>query len=96
MLFRSTLSAATLDKVVDYCGLKPSSYEKRKVSETDPVDIYREVKNAYLMWNRPKKMYIDFTGDEAGALAGALRDCRKITAFFLGGEESSWVKKSGS
>lgn len=50
----------TLNKIAGYCKLEPDTYEKRKVSETDPLDIYREIKRYYLEWDRPEKMYIDF------------------------------------
>lgn len=71
------VSEKTLDKVVDYIGLRPSMYEKSRVNEIDPIDIYGEVKDAYLKWDRPERMYIDFTGgtksmSAAAALAGAM------------------------
>ncbi|MBQ9334122.1 MAG: TIGR02710 family CRISPR-associated protein [Lachnospiraceae bacterium] len=76
-------SGVTLDKVVDYTGIKPSAYEKRLVNEIDPIDIYREIKDAYLLWNRPEKMYIDFTGgtkamSAAAALAGSMVNVRMV------------------
>lgn len=73
----------TLNKIARYCVLEPDTYEKRKVSETDPLDIYREIKRYYLEWNRPEKMYIDFTGgtkamSAAAAMAGALIDIQLV------------------
>lgn len=70
-------SAETLDKAVDYCGLKPSMYEKSKVDEIDPTDIYQKIKEIYLEWGRPEGIHIDFTGgtkamSAAAALAGAM------------------------
>ena len=67
-----------LYKIVKYCKLEPDSYEKNKVSERDPLDIYREIKRQYLEWDKPKKIYIDFTGgtkamSAAAAMAGADR-----------------------
>lgn len=67
----------TLGRIVSYCDLEPKMYEKRRVRETDPLDIYKEIKRYYLLWKRPKKMYIDFTGgtkamSAAMAMAGAL------------------------
>lgn len=75
-----------LDKVVDYCNLPASSYDKAKVSETDPIDIYREVKHAYRAWGQPAKIYIDFTGgtkamSAAAAMAGAMV---KIQLVYVG------------
>lgn len=76
-------SAQTLNKVTEYCGLKPADYEKRKVNEIDPTNIYSEIKEAYLRWNRPLRMYIDFTGgtktmSAAAALAGAMLDVQML------------------
>lgn len=73
----------TLNKIAGYCKLEPDTYEKRKVSETDPLDIYREIKRYYLEWERPEKMYIDFTGgtkamSAAAAMAGALIDIQLV------------------
>lgn len=51
-----------LDKVVRYCGLNAARYEKSLVHETEPLDIYREIKRAFLKWNKPEKIFIDFTG----------------------------------
>lgn len=67
----------TLNRIVEYCALDISAIEMEKVSETDPVCIYQEIKWAYLEWNKPKKLYIDFTGgtkamSAAAAMAGSL------------------------
>ncbi len=72
-----------LNKIVQYCGLEPDVYEKSRVSETDPLDIYREIKRYYLEWKKPEKMYIDFTGgtkamSAAAAMAGALIDIQLV------------------
>ena len=69
-------SESTLEKIVAYCGLKLSAFERKKVDETDPLSVYREIKKIYLTWNRPEKIYIDFTGgtkamSAATAMAGA-------------------------
>lgn len=70
-------SKHVLDKVVRYCNLDMESYDMSKVSETNPLEIYREIKKSYLVWKRPEKMYIDFTGGTkamsvAAAMAGAM------------------------
>lgn len=53
-------SEVYLDKVVTYCGLNAARYEKSMVHETEPLDIYREIKRAYLKWNKTEKLfYID-------------------------------------
>lgn len=66
-----------LDKVVPYCKLSASKFQKAVVSETNPVDIYHEIKRAYQSWERPEKLYIDFTGgtkamSAAAAMAGSM------------------------
>lgn len=71
------ISERYLAKVVDYCGLDASRYEKSMIHETEPLDMYREIKRAYLKWNKPEKIYIDFTGgtkamSAAAAMAGAM------------------------
>ena len=76
-------SKDTLDKVVEYTKLKATQYEKRKINETDPIDIYKNVKDIFLYWNSPVKMYIDFTGgtkamSAACALAGAIIDVTMV------------------
>lgn len=70
-------SEPVLDKVVDFCQLRLSRIEKSQVNETDPTDIYREIKRCYLSWGKPEKIYIDFTGgtkamSTAAAMAGAV------------------------
>ncbi len=77
MFLYTEKSAATLDKAVDYCGLKPSMYEKSRVDEIDPTDIYQKIKEVYLEWGSPEGIHIDFTGgtkamSAAAALAGAM------------------------
>ncbi len=76
-------SEVVLEKIVSYCNLKAHEYEKRRVNETDPLDIYREIKDIYLAWNKPDKMYIDFTGGTkamsvAAAMAGAMIDVQLV------------------
>lgn len=78
VLFMYTeISEKYLEKVVEYCGLKAARYEKSLIHETEPLDIYREIKHAYLKWNKPEKIYIDFTGgtkamSAAAAMAGTM------------------------
>lgn len=76
-------SHETMAKVIDYCGLDPTRYDKSLVSEVDPMDIYREIKGFYLRCGKPGKMYIDFTGgtkamSAAAALAGAMIDVQMV------------------
>lgn len=78
ILFLCTeVTEKVLDKIVKYCELESSRYQKRRVHETDPTDVYREIKQAYLEWGRPEKLFIDFTGGTksmaaAAAMAGAM------------------------
>lgn len=44
-----------LDKVVKYCALNATRYEKSIVHETEPLDIYREIERAYYMERTGKK-----------------------------------------
>lgn len=73
----------SLNKIVQYCALEPDTYEKSRVSETNPLDIYREIKRYYLQWKKPEKMYIDITGgtkamSAAAAMAGAVIDIQLV------------------
>lgn len=79
----------TIDKIVDFCALPSSSYQKVLVHEINPLDIYRQIKEAYLRWNAPKKIYIDFTGgtkamSAAAAMVGAIIDLQLI---YIGSEQ---------
>ena len=70
-------SKEILDKVMDFCHLRISQVETRRVNETNQTDIYREIKRCYLEWGKPEKIYIDFTGgtkamSTAAAMAGAM------------------------
>ena len=72
-----------LDKIIKYCQMDQETYEKSCISETDPLGIYKEIKNSYLKCGKPKKMYIDFTGGTkamsvASAMAGAMIDVQLI------------------
>ena len=76
-------SHGTMAKVIEYCDLSPTRYDKSIVSEVDPMDIYREIKGFYLRSGKPGKMYIDFTGgtkamSAAAALAGAMIDVQMV------------------
>lgn len=48
-------STEILDEIVNMCNLRSSEYEKSKVSEVDPLDIYREIKRAYLDWKKTRE-----------------------------------------
>lgn len=66
-----------IEKIVRYCNLPVFTFRRAMVSETDPSAIYMEIKNAFVAWGKPSKLYIDFTGgtkamSAAAAMAGAL------------------------
>lgn len=77
------VTESVLNKIVKYCDLDMTQFQKFKVHETNPIDIYREIKQVYLEWKRPKKLYIDFTGgtksmSAAAAMAGAVIDVQMV------------------
>lgn len=77
-----------IDKIVNMCKLSAGQYSKKKVSQTSSLDVYREIKNAYIEWNMPEKLYIDFTGgtksmSAAAAMAGAMVD---VQLFYVSNE----------
>lgn len=79
----------TIDKIVEFCALPSSAYQKVLVNEVNPLDIYRQIKEAYLRWRLPQKIYIDFTGgtkamSAAAAMVGAVIDLQLI---YIGSEE---------
>lgn len=78
-----------LEKIVRYCELPADIYQKSIVSETDPSDIYMEIKHAFLDWGQPQKLYIDFTGgtkamSAAAAMAGAMIN---VQLLYVGSNE---------
>lgn len=54
-----------LDKIVKHCNLPVTAFQKCMVSETEPMDIYREIKKAYIEWGKPEKLHIDITVDKS-------------------------------
>lgn len=76
-------SETIIEKIVRHCGLTASRYNKERVEETNPLSIYRQIKESYIKWQRPEKIYIDFTGgtkamSAAAALAGALIEVQLV------------------
>lgn len=72
-----------LEKIVAFLRLKSTVYQKKMVDATDPLSVYYEIKQAYLSWERPSKVYIDFTGgtktmSASAALAGSLIDVQLV------------------
>ena len=83
LFLHTSETESTLNKIVKYCGLEAMEYEKRRVSETCPLNIYQEIKRIYINWGKPGKMYIDFTGgtkamSAAAAMAGAMIDVQLV------------------
>ena len=86
LFLHTKLSNLYLDKVISYCGLAPSEYVKREVSETDPISTYKEIKDMYICWGKPEKIFIDITGgtktmSAAAALVGAMI---KVQLLYIG------------
>lgn len=82
-------SESTLSKVVRHCNLDVEQYQKELVDESNPLTIYREIKESYLNWRKPQRIYIDFTGGTkamaaAAAMAGALIDVQLV---YVGSED---------
>lgn len=51
-----------LNKIVDYLKLKVTDYDKSLVDSTDSLSVYQRIKQVYITWDKPEKVYIDFTG----------------------------------
>lgn len=78
-----------LDKIAKNCKLTLDCFSMRKIHETNPLDIYQEIKAAYLEWKKPEKLYIDFTGgtksmSAAAAMAGAMINVQLV---YVGSED---------
>ncbi len=72
-----------ISKIVNFLQLQAEAYEKSIVDATDSLSVYQKIKQAYIGWERPEKVYIDFTGgtktmSAAAALAGSLIDVQLI------------------
>lgn len=72
-----------IEKIVNICKLGSSRYSKSIVNETDSLEVYREIKKAYIQWEMPRKLYIDFTGGTksmsvAAAMAGAMIEVQLV------------------
>jgi CRISPR-associated protein (TIGR02710 family) len=76
-------SEKEIDKIINLTDLSPSSYEKNLVDKSNPLTIYKAIKDIYLKWNKPKSIYIDFTGgtkamSAATAMAGVIINAELI------------------
>lgn len=76
-------SAEVMNRVIRDSELSPESYEKQKVDEVDPLNIYRAFLDMYLAWNQPTGLVIDFTGgtktmSATAALAGAMMHAQMV------------------
>lgn len=72
-----------INKIVNFLHLQVTEYEKSIVDATDSLSVYQKIKAAYIAWDRPSRVYIDFTGgtktmSAAAALAGSLIDVQLI------------------
>ncbi|MCD8148454.1 MAG: TIGR02710 family CRISPR-associated CARF protein [Clostridiales bacterium] len=76
-------SEEIIRKVVDYCGLDAMSYGKQEINETNSLDIYRAIKDIYIKWERPSKIYLDITGgtkvmSAAAAMTGTVLNVQLV------------------
>lgn len=72
-----------LNKIVKFLKLEAADYQKSIVDATDSISVYQEIKRAYISWDKPQKVYIDFTGgtkamSAAAALAGSMIDVQMV------------------
>lgn len=59
-----------LDDVIEFTKLRPSQYTATKIDPENPLQLYQEIKNIYEKWERPKNIYVDFTGGTKSMAAG--------------------------
>lgn len=51
-------SEKVLNRIVKYCKLDITQVYKSRVNETEPMDIYREIKRAYVEWAGGEDVYV--------------------------------------
>lgn len=85
-----------LDDVIGFTGLKASQYSTSKVDEKNPLQLYKEIKDAYEKWGRPENVYVDFTGGTKPMAAGCAMAGSAIGAklVYIGSEYLDDLKKS--
>jgi CRISPR-associated protein (TIGR02710 family) len=76
-------SEVKIDHVIEISNLKPSNYEKHLVEKSNPLMIYKAIKDTFFKWKKPESIYIDFTGgtkamSAATAMAGAMIGAKLI------------------
>ncbi|MCD7866788.1 MAG: TIGR02710 family CRISPR-associated CARF protein [Clostridiales bacterium] len=74
---------SVISKIVNYLNIQVTEYEKSIVDSIDSLSVYQKIKEAYIAWDRPERVYIDFTGgtktmSAAAALAGSLINVQLI------------------
>lgn len=72
-----------LDDVIEFTKLKPSQYTATEIGAENPLQLYREIKNIYEKWNRPKNIYVDFTGGRKSMSAGCAMAGSAINAKLI-------------
>jgi len=84
-----------LDDVIEFTKLKPSQYTATKIGAENPLQLYREIKNIYEKWNRPKNIYVDFTGGTKSMAAGCAMAGSAINAklVYITGEYMPFLRK---
>ncbi len=65
-------SEQSLDKVISFTQIKPSSYEKEMIVEPFPISIYKNVQNIYNAWQDRgiKKIAVDITAGKKTMTSG--------------------------
>lgn len=59
-----------LDDVIEFTKLRPSQYVAANVDAENPLQLYQIIKDVYEKWERPKNIYVDFTGGTKSMAAG--------------------------
>ncbi|AHV95638.1 TIGR02710 family CRISPR-associated CARF protein [Paenibacillus sabinae] len=83
LIMHSTRTRPLLDDVIELTGLKPSRYISRMVNSENPLKLYQVVKEVYEEWDRPGKIYVDFTSGTKSMTAGCAMAGSVINAKFV-------------
>lgn len=70
LILYTNQSLCLLDDVIEFTKLKPSQYTTTQIDSENPLQLYQEIKNTYEKWNRPKNIFVDFTGGTKSMSAG--------------------------
>ncbi len=84
-----------LDDVIEFTKLKPSQYIATDVDAENPLQLYQKIKKMYEKWERPKNIYVDFTGGTKSMAAGCAMAGSTIGAklIYIGGNYLADLRK---